>query len=665
MNKKIFTRLGVILIIGVLSFATISWPVAQASPKQTDSVFGVQVDPEISSKYGLDVIVPPETQTHWVRDVSVDWSQVEPSKGDRVWSGLDETLLEWQNAVNGGLTPILMVRGVPTWARPAGTVDHLCSPIKESEFDEFADFVDDVMTDAQSPLSSFDLIYWELFNEPDIAPTPGNKDATWHDCWGDAGDPYYGGETYGQMLQEVYPVIKANEPGAQVLVGGLLLDCDPDNPPDGKDCTPAKFLEGILVNGGANDGGDYFDGVSFHSFDYYFNQLGDYRNGNWHTAWNTTGPSTVAKANYLQDLLAEYGYGDKFLMNTESALLFCDGCSSDATYETTKAYYLVQAYAAAIAEELMANIWFDVHGEWFTRLTGLVDIDTLEPLPAYYAYQFASQELEGAQYVQDVTAYTGVTGYVFDLGDRIVSVIWSRDGQDHEITLPETPSAIYDVDGDTVTAVSDVTVGLMPLYIETQESINQVNVWLPAIFKNYPNLANGDFEQGTKGWTLTDKGLSAQVIPSNQGETIGTRALLLGDPDYPCTSVPVGSAEASQSFGVPYAPNAANIELRFKYVMYTQNSSFDSFEVHINNAPTPAFLDRNLSSGALSCDTWYRVPGPGNPRGGKTTGWATGSVDLSSYIGEIITVSFQNHNTTDNTYNTYTYLDEVEIVIED
>jgi hypothetical protein len=244
-------------------------------------------------------------------------------------------------------------------------------------------------------------------------------------------------------------------------------------------------------------------------------------------------------------------------------------------------------------------------------------------------------------------------------------VIWSRDGQDHDITLPELPSAIYEVDGTERTAGSDVTVGLMPLYIETQETINQVNVWLPVNFKNYPNLANGDFEQGTKGWTLADKGLPAQVITSNQGETIGSRSLLLGDPDYPCTSVPVGSAEASQTFGVPYVSSGTNIELRFKYVIYTQDSTFDSFEVYINNAPTPAFLDRNLSSGALSCDTWFRIPGPGNPRGGKTTGWATGSVDLTSYSGEIITVSFQNHNTTDNTYNTYTYLDEVEIVIED
>jgi hypothetical protein len=521
------------------------------------------------------------------------------------------------------------------------------------------------MTHDDSPFKGFELTYWELFNEPDIDPDDLSPDTFWGDCWGDADDPYFGGETYGQMLQEVYPVIKGNNLQAQVMVGGLLLDCDPEKPPDGKDCTPSKFLEGILVNGGAYDGGDYFDGVSFHAFDHYFNQLGDYRNGYWDAAWNTTGPSVIPKVNYLQDLLEEYGYGDKFLMNTESALLFCNGCSSDPDYETTKTYYLAQAYAASIAVGLRANIWFDVHGDWSIRETGLLDIDTLDPLPAYYAYQFASQELEGAQYVQDITAYPGVAGYVFDLGDRIVSVIWSRDGQDHDITLPEVPSSIYEVDGTSRTPASDVTVGLMPLYIETQETINQVNVWLPANFKNYPNLANGDFEQGAKGWTLTDKGLPAQVITSNQGETIGTRALLLGDPDYPCTSVPVGSAEVSQSFGVPYVPNAANIELRFKYVVYTQDSSFDSFEVHINNAPTPAFLARNLSGGALSCDTWYRIPGPGNPKGGKTSGWATGSVDLSSYIGEVITVSFQNHNTTDNTYNTYTYLDEVEIVIED
>ncbi len=351
-------------------------------------------------------------------------------------------------------------------------------------------------------------------------------------------------------------------------------------------------------------------------------------------------------------------------MNTENALLFCDGCSTDPIYEQTKAYYLAQSYAASIAKGLRANIWFDVRGDWYTRLTGLIDINTHEPLPAYDAYKFASQKLGNAQYLQDITAYPGVTGYVFDLGGSLVSVIWSRDGQAHDITLPELPSKIYDVYGVESPPTIDLTVDLMPLYIETQETINQVNVALPVIYKNYQTLINGDFELGDRGWNLENQGLPAQVITASQGETIGSRSLLLGSLDYDCAGVPIdGYAQASQSFAVPYAHNSASIELRFKYVIYTQDSSFDSFEVHINDQSEPKYEDWNKSGGELSCDTWYRIPGPENERDGRTDGWATGSVDLSAYNGAFITVSFENHNTGDEYYNTYTYVDDIEIVI--
>ncbi len=61
-------------------------------------------------------------------------------------------------------------------------------------------------------------------------------------CWGDPNDKtYYGGEYYAEMLKRAYPAVKAANPQAIVLNGGLLLDCDPRYPPPGKDCLPADF----------------------------------------------------------------------------------------------------------------------------------------------------------------------------------------------------------------------------------------------------------------------------------------------------------------------------------------------------------------------------------------------------------------------------------------
>jgi hypothetical protein len=49
------------------------------------------------------------------------------------------------------------------------------------------------------------------------------------------------------------------------------LDCDPANTSickAGRE-KPALFLEGILHPNGQNDGVQYFDGVSFHGYDYW------------------------------------------------------------------------------------------------------------------------------------------------------------------------------------------------------------------------------------------------------------------------------------------------------------------------------------------------------------------------------------------------------------
>ena len=110
------------------------------------------------------------------------------------------------------------------------------------------------------------------------------------------------------------------------------------------------FLEGILRNGGA----PYFDGISFHSYDFYQGPSGQYSNPNWQSAWNTTGPDITAKAEFIKSLLNTYHVSGKFLMNTESGII-CDTCSSDPTFEMTKAYYVAQAYAAAMSSPVLTG----------------------------------------------------------------------------------------------------------------------------------------------------------------------------------------------------------------------------------------------------------------------------------------------------------------------
>ena len=419
------------------------------------TVFGMQMG-SINESGGLSKVV--EAQVDWVGGAVVSWSAVEPNLGDRNWSSLASTEQQWINATTNGMIPIANVRSTPNWAQlyPA----YSCGPMKQEYFDEFASFMYDLVT--RYSASPYNIKYWEIWNEPDIDHSLVPPDSP-YGCWGDISDPYYGGGYYADMLKVVYPQIKAANPNAQVLVGGLLLDCDPVNPPAGLNCTPSKYLEGILNNGG----GEYFDGVSFHAYEYYAGDLGKYGNSNWHSAWNTTGPVLIAKSEYLKNLLENYGLTDKYLINTESALL-CDNCVNDNTFETTKAYYVVQSYVTAIASELRGNLWYSLLG-W--RNSGLID-GSHAPLLGFDAYKFARQELDSATSLgaigsTDINDPTGILGYKFDRGDRQVWVLWSLDGNPHTITLtPGTPAAIYDALGNPQTTSNTIDVGLNPLYLE-------------------------------------------------------------------------------------------------------------------------------------------------------------------------------------------------------
>jgi hypothetical protein len=264
-------------------------------------------------------------------------------------------------------------------------------------------------------------------------------------------------------LKIVYPQVKAAAPSAQVLVGGLLLDCDPRNPPAGKDCKPSLFLEGILKNGG----GDFFDGVAFHAYDYYDNpKQGDYGHSGWNASASTTGPVVGVKAQFVHDLLVKYNQPAKFLMNTEMALI-CGAAGQEPRclapeFVNTKAAYIVEAYAASIEHDLRTGVWYTLSG-W--RGSGLVDSQLKETL-AYTAYAFAAQQFNHVTGIRSLSLGAGIKGYELTKADGKLWVVWSADGATHTISIPDMPRAAHDISGTAVSAAQSYDVTTMPLYVE-------------------------------------------------------------------------------------------------------------------------------------------------------------------------------------------------------
>lgn len=398
-----------------------------------------------------------ESGAGWTRYDGFNWDAIEPERKEPpeyLWSNVDEVAL--LNAAEGGYEIFGIILFTPYWAQKYPGI--ACGPIAEKEFDRFAQFMNALVNRYSKP--PYNVKYWEIGNEPDVDYKLVPPDSGFG-CWGEDADPYFGGGYYGEMLKIVYPAIKSADPEAQVVVGGLLLNCDPVNTPEGMDCKSSTFIEGILNVGG----GDYFDGISFHAYDYFFGD-GAYGNVNWNSSSDTTGPVVTVKANYLKGLLVEYGYTSKYLFNTEVAVLCGSSgkepfCLED-NYNQTKSNYVASSNVAASAAGLNANIWYSLTG-W--RASGLVEGAELTPLPAYDAYRFNADLLKDAQYIRKLEDYEGVAGYEFERDGETLWVLWSLDAGDHRITLSENPSAVYDVYGTPLAFGNSLLVTLSPVYV--------------------------------------------------------------------------------------------------------------------------------------------------------------------------------------------------------
>jgi hypothetical protein len=210
---------------------------------------------------------------------------------------------------------------------------------------------------------------------------------------------------------------------------------------------------------------------------------------------------------------------------------------------------------------------------------------------------------------------------------------------------------------------------------------NEFKIFIPITLHNYAPFTNGSFENlqpdmKPVGWTMDENNLPVMsktaVSERDKAEETapvdGEYVVLLGNPNLGCDSMPIGYAAVKQTFVVPEDVTG----LRFNYVIWSQDASvsnqyngneLDRFEVYVTDTQGQkalVFEDGNKNNTGLSCQKWWRVPGAENLRDSEVD-WAIGTVDLNSYQGQMITISFENHSRLDHWYNTYTYIDNVTL----
>jgi hypothetical protein len=387
----------------------------------------------------------------WLRHNGLLWAEVEPAPGERRWRAVSDLEAGLQAAYEAGLKTILIVRQTPGWAQKIQ--GRSCGAIAPEALDDFAAFMTDAVLRYKDP--PYGVKYWELWNEPDVDPFLVKPDSVFG-CWGDRDDEFYGGATYAQMLQVVYPAIKAADPQAKVLIGGLLLDAPPalDTNPN----PPGKFLAGILRAGG----GDFFDIVSFHGYTWYDGQFGDWDMLN--PKWSARGGIVAGKVSFLREVLNAHGV-KKPLMLTEAGLLCIDCADPPPTgFLQAQAAYVPRLYTGSMALDLEATIWYTLDGPGW-RQAALLD-GQQKPRPAYEAFRAMTLMLQDARYLHPIKEFEGLTGHAFETANGEIWVLWSLDGTPIEIPAPSGLQQAYDLMGTPISTDSGrLTVGFEPIYL--------------------------------------------------------------------------------------------------------------------------------------------------------------------------------------------------------
>lgn len=284
----------------------------------------------------------------WIR-VDFDWWKIQPYAGSWDWAVTDHVVTE---ARARGLQVLGMVGYTPPWARPAGTTDKH-PPSNPADYANFARGV----AEHYAPMG---VHTFEIWNEPNMSmffqPVPSPS-------------------KYTALLKAAYPAIKAVDPGATVISGGLSPA--PDSP-SGQQIAPVTFLEGVYAAGGRG----FFDAVGHHPSNYPHMPL------TYQPDYNDNAFGGVTPV--LHQTMVDNGDGAKRIWATEMGAPTVQNMTPDYV-----ARYLEEAYMAWESWSYTGPLfWYSYRDAWYEpgeveANFGLVRTDGTPKEPALSAYTAA------------------------------------------------------------------------------------------------------------------------------------------------------------------------------------------------------------------------------------------------------------------------------------
>lgn len=389
------------------------------------------------------------------RYAGVQWEQIEATKGTYNWDATTDSSLI--RAHNDGADTLLIIRGVPTWARPVTDTTKLCGPIDASHYADFANFVDAVVA-RYLPYTQF----FELGNEPDVDPyyigLPNGlpNDGT-IGCWGNPNDTSWGGAgAYVNMLKVVTPQVKADHPTAKFLNGGLLFGNNPDT------CTGdnvAKFAKGLITLGSL----DYLDGFSYHGYTYWnYTPNGTFLEKQKPSGcgWNAspTIPKIQTITSWLKATINQYApaHNGIPLYLTENAMVSYQAYVMPPSDQlrVVQSYYAAISTGFAVYHNLSGIIYWRMEpSQMYHFNTELLDNSgsVLYPNKVYTALLTSNGNMVGYPVIgwDSNQSQAGVSILKFDRGTLgQLWLVWNSNGDNAvplTYTLSVTPTAMWDV----------------------------------------------------------------------------------------------------------------------------------------------------------------------------------------------------------------------------
>jgi hypothetical protein len=178
-------------------------------------------------------------------------------------------------------------------------------------------------------------------------------------------------------------------------------------------------------------------------------------------------------------------------------------------------------------------------------------------------------------------------------------------------------------------------------------------------------FVNGDFSQPNLASWDQDPGsllsVSGATEPGNPSNPVG----LLGNPTYACNYVPVGYGSISQHLVMPTVAAGKQLVLKFNYHIYTSDrnvglqDNLDRFDVFLDNKRVFSDMNQDKNKGPQP----YPPPTPS-----VCTVYDLGSreavIPVTGNPGSNINVVFRLYNLPDPYYNTYVYLDNVQLELQ-